>query len=86
MLYVVTNCLAPVFRITDLMISLFFCVLAQSNLCSTVIRRWWVGSVPGPATFLVIYHEICSMVILSLQLTQEGQLSVSGKRMCTRTG
>ena len=28
-------------------------------------------------------HEIFSMVSLSLLLIQEGQLSVSGKRMCT---
>ena len=28
-------------------------------------------------------HEIFSMVILSFLLIQEGQLSVSGKRMCT---
>ena len=27
-------------------------------------------------------HEIFSMVILSLPLIQEGQLSVSGERMC----
>ena len=30
-----------------------------------------------------IDHEIFSMVILSLQLIQEGQLSVSGGSMCT---
>ena len=30
-----------------------------------------------------IDREIFSMVILSLPLIQEGQLSVSGKRMCT---
>ena len=30
-----------------------------------------------------IDHEIFSTVILSLQLIQEGQLSVSGERMCT---
>ena len=30
-----------------------------------------------------IDHEIFSTVILSLPLIQEGQLSVSGKRMCT---
>ena len=30
-----------------------------------------------------IDHKIFSTVILSLQLIQEGQLSVSGKRMCT---
>ena len=38
----------------------------------------------GLATFFVeIDHEIFSMVILSLPLIQEGQLSVSGERMCT---
>ena len=30
-----------------------------------------------------IDHEIFSTFILSLQLIQEGQLSVSGERMCT---
>ena len=34
-------------------------------------------------SFVEIDHEIFSTVILSLPLTQEGQLSVSGKRMCT---
>ena len=29
------------------------------------------------------YHEIFSTVILSLPQIQEGQLSVSGERMCT---
>ena len=33
-------------------------------------------------SFVAIDHEIFSMVILSLLLIQEGQLSVSGKRMC----
>ena len=33
--------------------------------------------------FVEIDHEIFSKVILSLSLIQEGQLSVSGKRMCT---
>ena len=33
--------------------------------------------------FVEIDHEIFSTVILSLLLIQEGQLSVSGKRMCT---
>ena len=32
-----------------------------------------------------IDHEIFSTVILSLQLIKEGQLSVSGERMCTST-
>ena len=34
-------------------------------------------------SFVEIDHEIFSKVILSLPLIQEGQLSVSGKRMCT---
>ena len=34
-------------------------------------------------SFVEIDHEIFSMVILSLSLIQEGQLSVSGERMCT---
>ena len=34
-------------------------------------------------SFVEIDHEVFSMVILSLPLIQEGQLSVSGKRMCT---
>ena len=44
-----------------------------------------MGSTPARlATFFVeIDHEIFSMVILSLPLIQEGQLSVSGERMCT---
>ena len=34
-------------------------------------------------SFVEIDHEKFSAVILSLPLIQEGQLSVSGKRMCT---
>ena len=34
-------------------------------------------------SFAEIDHEIVSTVILSLLLIQEGQLSVSGERMCT---
>ena len=34
-------------------------------------------------SFVKIDHEIFSMVIFSLPLIQEGQLSVSGERMCT---
>ena len=39
---------------------------------------------PRQHSFMEIDHEIFSMVILSLQLIQEGKLSVSGERMCTR--
>ena len=34
-------------------------------------------------SFVEIDHAIFSTVILSLPLIQEGQLSVSGERMCT---
>ena len=34
-------------------------------------------------SFVEIDHEIFSTVILSLPLIHEGQLSVSGERMCT---
>ena len=34
-------------------------------------------------SFVEIDHEIFSTVILCLPLIQEGQLSVSGERMCT---
>ena len=34
-------------------------------------------------SFVEIDHEMFSRVILSLPLIQEGQLSVSGERMCT---
>ena len=38
----------------------------------------------GPEhSFVEIDHENFSTVILSLPLIQEGQLSVSGERMCT---
>ena len=36
-------------------------------------------------SFVVTYHDIFSMVILSHQLIQEGQLSVSGEKMCTNS-
>ena len=40
-------------------------------------RRGWQHS------FVEINHEIFSTVILFLPLIQEGQVSVSGERMCT---
>ena len=44
------------------------------------------GSNPrwGPQhSFVEIDHEVFSTVVLSLPLIQEGQLSVSGEKMCT---
>ena len=46
-------------------------------------RRSRVQPPSRSATFVEIDHEIFSTVILSLPLIQEGQLSVSGERMCT---
>ena len=51
-------------------------------------RRSRVQPPPPPPrgrqhSFVEIDHEIFSTVILFLPLIQEGQLSVSGKRMCT---
>ena len=37
----------------------------------------------GQYSFMELDHEIVSEVIISLPLIQEGQLSVSGERMCT---
>ena len=46
-------------------------------------RRSRVQPPSRSATFFRIDHEIFSTVILFLPLVQEGELSVSGERMCT---
>ena len=43
----------------------------------------WRPGGHGFNSFVEIDHEIFSTVILSFPLIQEGQLSVSGERMCT---
>ena len=49
-----------------------------------VIRRLLVQPLLGlQHSFMEIDYEIFSTVILSLLPIQEGQLSVSGERMCT---
>ena len=45
--------------------------------------RWFNPRRGRQHTFMEIDREIFSTVILSLPLIQEGQLSVSGERMCT---
>ena len=61
--------------------------VAQSDARPTGDQRVTSMIPDGQATFFMeINHEIFSMVILSLPLIQEGQLSVSVKRMCTSTG
>ena len=50
-----------------------------------VIRRLQVQPLlDRQHSFVEIDHEIFSTVILSLLLIKEGQLSVSGERMCTK--
>ena len=67
----------------------FFAGLGGSVGC---VSDWWSGGrgfEPCPIqqhSFVEIDHEIFSMVIFSLLLIQKGQLSISGKRMCTSTG
>ena len=55
-----------------------------AQLDALVIRRLQVRSHPGRQnSFEEIDHEIFSTDIFSLLPIQEGQLSVSGERMCT---
>ena len=75
-----------------------FCDLIDNEYLLRSRPRWlsWMrrptgdqevaGSTPRRGrqhSFVEIDHEIFSTVILSLPLIQEGQLSVSGERMCT---
>ena len=53
--------------------------MAQLDACPTCDQEVAGLTATGSASD----HEIFSAVILSLPLIQEGQLSVSGKRMCT---
>ena len=58
--------------------------MAQLDARSTGDQEVAGSSPPGRQhSFMDIDHEIFSTVILSLPLIQEGQLSVSGKRMYT---
>ena len=67
--------------------------LTRYNTAVLIFRcqPWWLTWTPvglkirrlRQHSFMKIDHEIFFIVILSLPLIQEGQLSVSGKRMCT---
>ena len=58
--------------------------VAQLDMHPTGDQKVGGLTLPGRQhSFVEIDHEIFSMVILSLPLIQEGQLSVSGERMCT---
>ena len=64
--------------------------LQPASVAQLDVRPTGNQEVPGPTLiqdrqhyFMEIDHEIISVIILSLSLIQEGQLSVSGERMCT---
>ena len=60
------------------------CPTEDLEVAGSQIRRLRVRPPLGRQySFVEIDHEILSMVILSLPLIQEGQLSVSGERKCT---
>ena len=86
------GCLASVFSASS--VSPFRCyrfqmLLNGSRKCLNAPSDWRPGGRGfNPRrgrqhSFVEIDHEIFSTVILSLPLIQEGQLSVSGERMCT---
>ena len=56
------------------------CPIGNQEVWKFDPRRGWQHS------FLEADHEIFSVVILSFLLIQEGQLLVSGERMCTSSG
>ena len=63
--------------------SLVMLMIGNVNIFSTRGGRGFNPRRGRQHSFVEIDHEIFSTVILSLQLIQEGQLSVSGGRMCT---
>ena len=63
-------------------------MVSEKNIFKVFPIYKFMGAIYGPRrgrqhSFVEIDHEIFSTVILSLPLIQEGQLSVSGERMCT---
>ena len=53
-------------------------IFTKLGMCIDIVEIWF-----RQHCFMEIDHEIFSTVILPLPLIQEGQLSVSGERMCT---
>ena len=73
-------------RRTDFSLYFMIAGLSGSVGCASDWRPGGRGFDPRRGrqhSFVEIDHEIFSTVILSLPLIQEGQLSVSGERMCT---
>ena len=58
--------------------------MAQLDMRLTGDQEVADSTLPGQQhSFMEIDHEIFSLVILSLQLIQDRQLSISGERKCT---
>ena len=57
------------------------CLIRDS--CLSIVGNEGPHQTASPHSFVETDHEIFSTVVLSLPLIQEGQLSVSGERMCT---
>ena len=73
-------------RLSIMYASIYFCRLGGAVGCAVRLETRGRGFDPRRGrqhSFVEIDHEIFSTVILSLPLIQEGQLSVSGERMCT---
>ena len=60
--------------------------IVQPVACLTADPVVTSSNPSSPTTFVDIDYEIISVVSLPLLLIQKGQLSVSGKRMCTSAG
>ena len=59
--------------------------MAKLDARPTVDQEVASSTPPGlQHSFVEIDHEIFSTVVLSLPLIQDGQMSVSGGRMCTQ--
>ena len=73
-----------VFKRLYLLIHYWLAFLGQLDVCS-IGDQEVAGSAPlgWHHSFVEIDHEILSMVILSNPPIQDGQLSISGERMCT---
>ena len=79
------------FIFTKLCVKRYTCITnlwAGSGSSIGCTSSWYSGRRFDPSvrqrSFVEIGHEIISIAILSVSLIQVGQLSVTGKRMCTK--
>ena len=74
-------------RVLTYYLKMYLHMVIGGTMTNPLMDAWPAGDqkVEGstPAGSVTFFHEIFPTVILSLPLIQEGQLSVSGERMCT---